>query len=255
MKPTLDSYRCEDKTEMIDITVLKREAEGAKRFLAFSGTDRGLCTLSATVALSMERYEYQYKLYECFCDTSPAVEEDPAMEIDEKICPDIADMLSQTTTGLDDESSKYRMLPLPEVYAITAQQLNEISGARKFAKLREKRKAGNTAVLDAEKALRQHSFQPASTSEEVVKCQKVCHEKSHQNLSVFTRISRLPGRIEMCCGVFTVHHGLKEIAGRKSWQRRKYISKSQRKNVESCKTLLVPGNQLMSCLLVSTGQQ
>ncbi|KAG0168354.1 hypothetical protein DFQ29_010183 [Apophysomyces sp. BC1021] len=65
-KATLESYKCEDNTEMISITKLKSEADNAKRPLVFAGTDPGLCTLSTTARLTMERYEYHIKLYNPF---------------------------------------------------------------------------------------------------------------------------------------------------------------------------------------------
>ena len=118
---------------------LKKEAKKKDRPLVFSGTDRGLCKMSVTVPFNLDRYNYHRTLLE-----------------------------TQASDG-----QPYDMLPLPKPNVITAQQVNEISGSRRFSKLLEKRMARNTDVQDALDDLSWHSSKFALTQKEIAENQEV----------------------------------------------------------------------------------
>lgn len=65
---------------------------------------------------------------------------------------------------------KCNMLPPPKRHTITAKMLDELSGSRRNAILRGKRKADNPYVLKAEANLSKNSFKKASTPEAIAKC-------------------------------------------------------------------------------------
>lgn len=64
--PSLERPYCEDKTDFLDISTLKKEAADRKRHLTFSGTDYGLCTLSTTVPLTMDMFLHHIESYNKF---------------------------------------------------------------------------------------------------------------------------------------------------------------------------------------------
>lgn len=54
-----------------------------------------------------------------------------------------------------------------KAHIITAKQMNELSLVNKRARLRERRKANNVEVVEAEKTLAEHSPKAATTPEKV----------------------------------------------------------------------------------------
>ncbi|KAL1932161.1 hypothetical protein VTP01DRAFT_9217 [Rhizomucor pusillus] len=160
-RPALEHHACEARSELLDLSRLQKEAAESSRKLAFSGTDCGIVKMSVTVSMSLQQYRHHIELYNRFQPLSTKEEDgdDDSNGNDE--------LTSQSCNDL---------LTLPKPSTISSKHMHNKAMLYKNAKYREKRKARNPEIREAEENIANDNIQNAKSVEDVSNWQKTFRE-------------------------------------------------------------------------------
>ncbi|KAL1926016.1 hypothetical protein VTP01DRAFT_7109 [Rhizomucor pusillus] len=157
-RPALEHHACEARSDLLDLSRLQKETAESSRKLAFGGTDCGIVKTSVTVPISLQQYRHHIELYKWFQPLSTKEEDD-----------------DDDSNGNDELTSQRcnDLLILPKPSTISSKHMCNKAMVYKNAKYREKGKARNPEVREAEENIANNNVHNAKSVEDVSNWQKI----------------------------------------------------------------------------------